>query len=106
MLPTQNHGIIKASPGVAEFAKISIPRLRDDYILVKTIAVALNPADWQNLDEKVSEGRERKIVLSGHDAAGIVAEVGKNVKRNLKVGDRVAGFSFGGEFSLCLLFII
>lgn len=33
-------------PGAAEIQEVPIPALRDDYILVKVKAVALNPTDW------------------------------------------------------------
>ena len=31
----------------AEVQEVSVPKLRDDYVLVKVNAVALNPTDWQ-----------------------------------------------------------
>lgn len=34
------------SPGHAEVQDVPIPALRDDYVLVKVTAVALNPTDW------------------------------------------------------------
>lgn len=34
-------------PGIpAEIQDVPIPALRDDYVLVKVKAVALNPTDW------------------------------------------------------------
>jgi len=33
-------------PGHAEIQDVPIPTLRDDYVLVKVKAVALNPTDW------------------------------------------------------------
>lgn len=32
--------------GKAEVQDVPIPKLRDDYVLVKVKAVALNPTDW------------------------------------------------------------
>lgn len=32
--------------GKAEIQEVPVPRLRDDYILVKVKNVALNPTDW------------------------------------------------------------
>jgi NADPH:quinone reductase-like Zn-dependent oxidoreductase len=70
----------------------SIPTLRDDYILVKTVAVALNPTDWKHIAYLAPPG-----VLVGCDYAGIVEEVGKSVKKNFKKGDRVCGFVHGAN---------
>lgn len=70
-----------------------IPVLRDDYILVKTIAVALNPTDWKHLDQELAPDG----ALLGCDYAGIVEEVGKNVKKPFKRGDRIHGVAHGGN---------
>lgn len=32
--------------GKAEIQEVPLPRMRDDYVLVKVKAVALNPGDW------------------------------------------------------------
>lgn len=60
--------------------------MRDDYILVDVVAVALNPTDWKHIDF-VCENGER----SGCDFAGTVRSIGKAVTKDFKVGDRVAG---------------
>ncbi|KAJ5718379.1 hypothetical protein N7488_004025 [Penicillium malachiteum] len=70
----------------------AIPALRDDYILVKTEAVALNPTDWKHVAFLSPPG-----VLVGCDYAGVVQEVGKDVKKPFKKGDRVCGFAHGGN---------
>ncbi|KAL4971247.1 chaperonin 10-like protein [Aspergillus desertorum] len=69
-----------------------MPTLRDDYILVKNVAVALNPTDWKSIAKHAPPG-----VLVGCDYAGVVEEVGKNVKKPFKKGDRVAGFVHGSN---------
>jgi NADPH:quinone reductase-like Zn-dependent oxidoreductase len=92
----QNRGLIKTAQGKAALSPIPIPKLRDEYILVKTVAVALNPTDWQTLDEKPRAGF--KYSLLGVDAAGIVVEVGSKVTKKFKKGDRVLGMSHGGKF--------
>ncbi|KAB8238569.1 zinc-binding alcohol dehydrogenase family protein [Aspergillus alliaceus] len=69
-----------------------IPTLRDDYILVKTVAVALNPTDWKHIAFLSPPG-----TLIGCDYAGIVEEVGRAVKKPFKKGDRVCGFVHGGN---------
>ncbi|KQR70439.1 NADP-dependent oxidoreductase [Pedobacter sp. Leaf176] len=75
--------------GVLEFTDSTIPLIKDDEILVKVHASGLNL-----LDSKIKSG-EFKLILPyklplilGHDAAGIVSQIGKNVKQ-FKVGDEV-----------------
>jgi NADPH:quinone reductase-like Zn-dependent oxidoreductase len=70
---------------------IKIPSLRPNYLLVKTIAVALNPTDWKHIDFVESP------VTIGCDFAGIVEEAGENVKGRWMKGDRVFGFVHGGN---------
>ncbi|KAB8239565.1 hypothetical protein ETB97_006740 [Aspergillus alliaceus] len=69
-----------------------IPKLRDDYILVKTVSVALNPTDWKHVEYLGIPGS-----LVGCDYAGIVEEVGKDVKKSFRKGDRVCGFTHGSN---------
>ncbi|KAF9890023.1 hypothetical protein FE257_006703 [Aspergillus nanangensis] len=68
------------------------PTLRDDYILVKTVCVALNPADWKHINSLAPPG-----VLVGCDYAGIVEEIGTAVKKPFRKGDRVCGFVHGSN---------
>jgi NADPH:quinone reductase-like Zn-dependent oxidoreductase len=68
------------------------PALRDDYILVKTVSVALNPTDWKHIEFLAPPG-----VLVGCDYAGIVEEVGKDVKKPFRKGDRICGFAHGSN---------
>ncbi|CBX96210.1 hypothetical protein IAQ61_001387 [Plenodomus lingam] len=85
--------VVHKSEGVAELrTDVPLPKLPgDDWILVKTKAVALNPTDWKNIDKATAPG-----AIAGCDYAGVVEEVGKGVTK-LKVGDRVAGFARGGD---------
>ncbi|KAH6962358.1 chaperonin 10-like protein [Ilyonectria sp. MPI-CAGE-AT-0026] len=69
-----------------------IPALRDDYILVKTVSVALNPTDWKHIEFLAPPG-----ALIGCDYSGVVEAVGKDVKKPFKKGDRVCGFAHGGN---------
>jgi NADPH:quinone reductase-like Zn-dependent oxidoreductase len=69
-----------------------IPKLRDDYLLIKTVSVGLNPTDWKHIAYLAPPG-----VLVGCDYAGIVEEVGKDVKKKFNKGDRVCGFTHGGN---------
>ncbi|KAJ5192733.1 hypothetical protein N7449_008875 [Penicillium cf. viridicatum] len=69
-----------------------IPKLRDDYILIKTVSVGLNPTDWKHVAYLSPPG-----VLVGCDFAGTVEAVGKDVKKNFNKGDRVCGFVHGAN---------
>jgi NADPH:quinone reductase-like Zn-dependent oxidoreductase len=70
---------------------VNIPSLRPDYVLVRNIAVALNPTDWKHIDFVES------TATIGCDFAGIVEGVGEDVKTRWKKGDRVCGFVHGGN---------
>lgn len=87
----QNYGLIREGAGNAVLKPIPIPKLRDVYILVRTVAVALNPTDWTTLDAPGDNG-----TLVGCDYAGVVEEVGRAVTQDFKKGDRIAGFAHGG----------
>ncbi|KAF1938720.1 GroES-like protein [Clathrospora elynae] len=85
--------VVHASKGVSE-CRNDVPRPElpgDNWLIVKTKAVALNPTDWKNIDNAPAPG-----AIVGCDYAGVIEEVGKEVK-DLKVGDRVAGFVRGGD---------
>ena len=92
-----NRGIVKLAKGEATLTSVPEPKLPDDSILVKTVAVALNPTDWQTTDETPKPGITRQLL--GCDGAGIVVKVGKNVTKDLKKGDRVVGIAHGGKSS-------
>lgn len=85
--------VVHVSQGISELrSDVPLPKLPgDNWILVKTKAVALNPTDWKNIERATAPG-----AIAGCDYAGIVEEVSKDVI-SLKVGDRVAGFARGGK---------
>ena len=69
-----------------------IPRLRDDYLLIKTSAVALNPSDWKHVDFMATPS-----ALLGCDYSGTVLAIGPAVKKQFKIGDRVCGMCHGAN---------
>lgn len=77
--------IVIQKAGLAEIQDVSVPKLRDDYILVKTKAVALNPTDWKHVDYLADPGAR-----VGCDYAGVVEEVGSKVTTGLKKGGTFA----------------
>ncbi|KAK3684373.1 hypothetical protein LTR37_020349 [Vermiconidia calcicola] len=74
---------------------VPIPKMRPTYLLAKVEAVALNPTDWKHIAGK----RAGTNSISGCDFAGTVVELGPEVTKNLKPGDRVAGTAHGANFS-------
>lgn len=91
--PKTTRAIVIKSPGQAVIEEVPTPRLRDEYILIKTKAVALNPTDWKHVEGTFGAGRV------GCDYAGVVVEVGKGVTKDFKPGDRIAGFCHGSNKS-------
>ncbi|KAL7915481.1 putative zinc-binding oxidoreductase ToxD [Trichoderma velutinum] len=88
----QNYGLVRKSAGHAVLQSIPLPRLLDDYVLIKVVTVAVNPTDWTTLEAVGDDG-----TLVGCDWAGIVQEIGPAVTKELRIGDRVAGSAHGGN---------
>ncbi|KAF1953737.1 oxidoreductase-like protein [Byssothecium circinans] len=76
----------------AEVQETSIPKVRDDCVLVRVKAVAVNPSDAKHIDRLGSGGE-----TVGIDLCGTIEEVGRNVGRPWKKGDRIATLSHGGN---------
>lgn len=90
---TTQKAVVVTAPKVADVVTDrALPTLRDEYILIKTEAVALNPTDWKHVEYVSPPG-----ALIGCDYAGVVVEVGKAVKKPFKKGDRICGFVHGGN---------
>jgi NADPH:quinone reductase-like Zn-dependent oxidoreductase len=69
------------------------PELRDDSLLVRPVAIALNPTDWKS----VAYGRAADGCIVGCDYAGVVEAVGKAVGKSWQPGDRVFGCGHGAN---------
>ncbi|KAI1496574.1 GroES-like protein [Biscogniauxia marginata] len=91
--PATTKAIVYVEKGKAEIQEVSVPKVRDDYILVKVKAVGLNPADWKIIHGDWADAGTR----SGCDFAGEVVGIGPNVTKDIKKGDRIAGFTHGGN---------
>jgi NADPH:quinone reductase-like Zn-dependent oxidoreductase len=93
------------SPDVLQLKEVAKPTPKDDEVLVKVHAVAVNAADWHLLRAdpflvRLSSGLlEPKNKILGADVAGRVEAVGGNVKQ-FKPGDEIfgdlSGCGFGG----------
>ncbi|KAI0486475.1 alcohol dehydrogenase-like protein [Xylaria cf. heliscus] len=84
------------SPGtnlrVTDSAPLPLP-ISADQILVRTVAVAINPCDWKMPDNFPSIGS-----IGGSDFAGTIVALGSDVQAShpaLHVGDRVCGAVHG-----------
>ncbi|KAF1966889.1 GroES-like protein [Bimuria novae-zelandiae CBS 107.79] len=86
--------VIIKEHGIAALVDIKEQTMRPDYIKVKTVAVALNPTDY---DHCAGVGRVGGIL--GLDLSGIVEEVGEACKSDVKKGNRVHGVSHGANLS-------
>ncbi|KAL7941355.1 putative zinc-binding oxidoreductase ToxD [Trichoderma barbatum] len=92
---TSQKAIVIQGAGVAKLvADRPHPALRDNSILVRTVAVGLNPTDWKHIDGVSGPDPGR---LVGCDYAGIVEGIGPDVTKAFKIGDRVFGAAHGSN---------
>lgn len=87
------HGICKMKPGEgAEFrTDIPIPQISDDEVLLKVHATAICGTDLHIYHwGEYAENRMKDLpMVFGHETAGEIVEIGKNVK-GYKIGDRIS----------------
>jgi len=93
-------------PDVLRLEKVARPKPKDDEVLVKVRAVAINDWDWHIFRGSMFVNRmmfglfkPKKPTIIGCDISGVIEEVGKNVER-VKKGEEVFGdlcdSGFGG----------
>jgi NADPH:quinone reductase-like Zn-dependent oxidoreductase len=88
------------SPEVLELRDVAVPEVGQDGILVRVRAASVNALDWhllrgEPLPARMDAGLRRpKSSATGTDVAGIVEEVGLDVK-SFQPGDQVFGTSRG-----------
>lgn len=93
MMKTQKAIIMTDLNHAKLIANRPIPAMRRGYMLVRTIAVAVNPTDWKHIQFQNTLGG-----LVGCDYAGIVEEVAcERASKRFERGDRVAGFVHGAN---------
>jgi len=86
--------VIKTKPGLgAEYIETKIPEIKPDEVLVRVKATSICGTDvhiykWDEWSES-RIGQKKLPQIMGHEVAGEVVEVGKNV-RAIKVGDYVS----------------
>jgi L-iditol 2-dehydrogenase len=84
-----------------ELTDMPVPEIGPDDLLVRVKACGICGSDVHGFDG--SSGRRIPPIVMGHEAAGVVSEVGRNVK-NFRAGDRVTFDStiFCGKCFFCL----
>ena len=92
-VPATVKAVVIKDSNKAGIETIPTPKLRDDYVLVKTTAVALNPTDVSHIDSAWGGNPVGAIV--GCDFAGIVVDVGSKVTKPWKKGDRITSMVHG-----------
>jgi threonine dehydrogenase-like Zn-dependent dehydrogenase len=78
--------VVLQSIGKVELMDVPIPTIRPDQMLIKTGAATICTSDLNDIRENPF-GIELPVVI-GHEGAGTVVEIGKDVK-GFQVGDRV-----------------
>ncbi|KAH7532523.1 hypothetical protein FEM48_Zijuj04G0029200 [Ziziphus jujuba var. spinosa] len=67
-----------------------VPEIKEDEVLIKVVAAALNPVDCKKMRGVFKEYHPPLPIVPGLDVAGVVVKVGSQVKK-FKVGDEVYG---------------
>jgi len=80
----------KSQPG-AQVAKVNTPKIRDDEVIVEVEAASICGTDVHIWDwNEWAQNRIKRLpIIFGHEVAGRVTEVGRNVSK-IQVGDRVS----------------
>ncbi|KAI3452738.1 hypothetical protein Pfo_009402 [Paulownia fortunei] len=71
-------------------SNVEVPELKDDQVLIKVVAAALNPIDFKRRLGVLKAVDSPLPIVPGYDVAGVVVKVGSQVK-DLKEGDEVYG---------------
>ena len=94
LLPTSQRAIVTQDDGTLAIKdNVSLPQiLQPHMIIIKTVAVALNPTDFKMPARFPSPG-----TVNGCDFAGTIVQLGPGVTRPLTIGDRVFGAVHGAN---------
>ncbi|KAF9606543.1 hypothetical protein IFM89_026156 [Coptis chinensis] len=71
-------------------SKVSVPQVKDDQVLIKVFAAALNPVDGKRRLGKFKATDSPLPTVPGYDVAGVVVKIGSDVT-SFKEGDEVYG---------------
>lgn len=102
-MPSNKAAYLTATQAPLEIKEVAYPAPKENEIIVKTRAVAINPVDWfqQTVGPEGIPWLKFPAIL-GYDMAGEVEAVGSGVNK-FKPGDRVAGLVNQGFQELVLL---
>ncbi|KAF5945356.1 hypothetical protein HYC85_015584 [Camellia sinensis] len=93
-VPSQMKGWVYGEYGGVDVLKVdtsvSVPPVKDDQVVIKVVAAALNPVDFKRRLGKFKASDSPLPTVPGYDVAGVVVKVGSQVK-SLKEGDEVYG---------------
>ncbi|XP_057541771.1 2-methylene-furan-3-one reductase [Amaranthus tricolor] len=93
-IPTEMKAWIYEEYGGVEVLKlgsnVKVPELKDDQVLIKVVAAALNPVDFKRRLGKFKATDSPLPTVPGYDVAGVVVKVGSQVSE-FKVGDEIYG---------------
>ncbi|KAK6922179.1 Alcohol dehydrogenase, N-terminal [Dillenia turbinata] len=93
-IPTQMKAWVYEEYGSVDVLKfesnVVVPEVKDDQVLIKVAAAALNPVDFKRRQGKFKATDSPLPTVPGYDVAGVVVKVGSQVKE-LKVGDEIYG---------------
>ncbi len=93
---TQNALVVQARGKASVVPDHPIPTLRPDTVLIRPVAVALNPHDWKAIDYLYVEG-----CVVGCDFSGVVEAISDDpVARSFNIGDRVIATAHGSKLEL------
>jgi hypothetical protein len=85
--PKTNRALVVASKRTYGLVEEVFPEFKnEDEVIIKSVAVGLNPIDWKSVDFNFCLPEFPWI--TGREMAGVVEKVGANVK-DIKVGDKV-----------------
>ncbi|XP_008230612.1 PREDICTED: 2-methylene-furan-3-one reductase-like [Prunus mume] len=76
--------VLKLDPNVP------VPEIKEDQVLIKVVAAALNPVDYKRMFGYFKATDSPPPTVPGYDVAGVVVKVGSQVTK-FKVGDEVYG---------------
>ncbi|CAL9014599.1 unnamed protein product [Prunus brigantina] len=76
--------VLKLDPNVP------VPEIKEDQVLIKVVAAALNPVDYKRMSGYFKATDSPLPTVPGYDVAGVVVKVGSQVTK-FKVGDEVYG---------------
>ncbi|KAI3325964.1 GroES-like protein [Xylariaceae sp. AK1471] len=93
VVPLKQTAIVQDAKGAPQLARdVEVPRLEAGTMLVRTVAVALNPVDY-----KMGAAFPTPGALMGMDYSGIIVSIHPETETDLRVGDAVCGMVHGSN---------